>query len=101
MPRIAASGTDPKVGNFTNHLTIPMSLHEHFFSRRSSMKRILALGVLLSSLALPSCIGIGGTVNTQRPTTGQELIDLKAALDKGVINQAEYDQKKSQILAAK
>jgi len=65
------------------------------------MKRLLALSVILTSLALPACVGIGGTVNNHRPTAGQELIDLKAALDKGVITQAEYDQKKAQILAAK
>jgi hypothetical protein len=42
------------------------------------------------------CIAVGGT-NTQ-PTRGQELIDLKAALDRGSINQTEYDATKSQIL---
>ncbi len=42
------------------------------------------------------CIAVGGT-NTQ-PTRGQELIDLKAALDRGSINQAEYDSTKAQIL---
>jgi len=56
---------------------------------------------LLTALALPSCVAVGGTQNDQRPTTGQELIDLKAALDKGAITQAEYDAKKAQILARK
>ncbi len=66
------------------------------------MIRTLALCLVLATAAvLPSCIGIGGTQNLQKPTTGQELTDLKTALDKGAITQAEYDQKKSQILTAK
>ena len=56
---------------------------------------------LLVASAFPSCVAVGGTQNDQRPTTGQELIDLKTALDKGAITQAEYDAKRAQILARK
>ena len=65
------------------------------------MVRTLALGLLLSVavFSLPACIGIGGNSDSHPPTQGQQLIDLKAALDKGAITQAEYDQKKAQILA--
>ncbi|HUO08687.1 MAG TPA: SHOCT domain-containing protein [Phycisphaerae bacterium] len=66
------------------------------------MKRALAVCMVVSALSVVSgCIAIGGTENNPRPTTGQELMDLKMALDKGAINQAEYDQKKAQILAKK
>jgi len=62
--------------------------------------RIAAL-CLFTICAVPSCVAVGGTANEQRPTAGQELIDLKTALDKGAITQAEYDTKKAQILARK
>lgn len=35
---------------------------------------------------------------TQPPTKGQELIDLKKALDQGVITQEEYDGAKEKLL---
>ena len=59
---------------------------------------MVCLGAALA--ALPSCIAVG-SANQQQPTMGQELVDLKAALDKGAITQAEYDAKKAQILARK
>ena len=66
------------------------------------MKRTLLACLLLSALAtLPSCIAVGGTSNSPQPTTGQELIDLKTALDHGAITQPEYDQKKAEILNRK
>jgi Short C-terminal domain len=66
------------------------------------MSRIAPLVLCLAAAAaLPACVGIGGNSNVQRPTTGQELVDLKSALDKGAITQAEYDAKKSEILARK
>ena len=65
------------------------------------MKRTLVVCLILSALiAIPCCIAVGGTENSPRPTTGQELTDLKTALDHGAINQAEYDQKKAEILRA-
>ncbi len=66
------------------------------------MKRTVGVCLLVAALlGVSGCVGIGGTENTVRPTAGQELIDLKTALDKGAITQAEYDQKKAQILAKK
>ncbi len=62
------------------------------------MKRSLALGVMLAARILPGCSVVDTRTTNTPPTAGQELIDLKAALDKGVITQAEYDQKKAQIL---
>ena len=34
------------------------------------------------------------------PTVGQELLDLKAARDKGVITEEEYEAKRQQLLKA-
>jgi hypothetical protein len=62
------------------------------------MKRLLFTGLILAAAILPGCIAVGGTSNTPRATTGQELIDLKAALDRGAITQTEYDRKKAEIL---
>ena len=55
----------------------------------------LWVGVVL--LGVGGCIAVGGETN--RPTKGQELIDLKAALDRGAITQTDYEATKSQILA--
>ena len=60
-------------------------------------RALLALGLLIGSLGFAGCIAaVGGDEHT--PTKGQELIDLKTALDRGSITQAEYDSTKTQIL---
>jgi hypothetical protein len=56
----------------------------------------LSLGALSTSLA--ACGGGGATTAIQTQTTGQQLIDLKSALDAGVITQREYDTKRREIL---
>ena len=38
------------------------------------------------------------TTNVSATTTGQELNDLKKALDSGLISQAEYDKKRKALL---
>ena len=59
--------------------------------------RVLPVGLCFGVvLVAGGCIAIGGSSN--RPTQGQELIDLKAALDRGAIDQADYDTTKSRIL---
>ena len=63
------------------------------------MIRGFVVCVILLTAGLAGCIAVGGTSNSQRPTTGQELVDLKLALDKGAITQAEYDQKKAELMA--
>ena len=66
------------------------------------MFRVLsAAAVLAIALSLGGCIAVGGTSNAQKPTTGQQLVDLKMALDKGAISQAEYDKQKAEILNSK
>ncbi len=50
------------------------------------MTRSFLAGLILAAAILPGCIAVGGTTNTPRATTGQELIDLKAALDRGKVS---------------
>jgi hypothetical protein len=59
------------------------------------MKTLIALALIPTLLC--GCIAVGG--NTSSPTKGQELSDLKTALDRGAITQAEYDSTKAQILS--
>ena len=66
------------------------------------MSRSLSAAVVLAiAFSLTGCVAIGGTSNVQKPTTGQQLIDLKSALDKGALTQAEYDKQKAELLNAK
>jgi hypothetical protein len=72
--------------------------------RRNIPTRVVALCVLLSSVILWSgcawSIGgekEGGTV-VRETTKGQELIDLKRALDQGAVSQEEYDRERQVIL---
>jgi hypothetical protein len=62
------------------------------------VRRIWVTGLFIAlSASLAGCIAVGGS--SPQPTKGQELIDLKAALDRGSITPAEYDSTKAQILA--
>lgn len=58
--------------------------------------RVLSVALSVCVVGLVGCISVGGSSN--RPTKGQELIDLKAALDRGAINPADYDATRSQIM---
>lgn len=60
------------------------------------MKHSLVI-VLLASL-LAACGGGGASVQTSSTTKGQELLDLKKALDAGVIDQDEYEDAKETII---
>ena len=61
--------------------------------------RLLA-GLALPACLLTGCLAIGGTrTSTQvSPTTGQQLVDLRKALDCGAISPAEYEAQKSKLL---
>ncbi len=62
---------------------------------------LLGLAVLLGGLGAgpAGCIAVGGT--SPQPTVGQQLIDLKAALDRGAVTPPEYEAKKAQLLAGR
>jgi hypothetical protein len=57
------------------------------------------IGWLILSLAFSGCLSFGSgdeTIQqTKTPTTGQELMDLKAAYDKGLISEREYNQQRA------
>jgi len=63
------------------------------------MIRLLAAAAVLSLAAAP-LVACSSTAKTQveTSTTGQQLIDLKAAYDQGVISKSEYERKRKDIL---
>lgn len=66
--------------------------------------RLTCGAALIATCALVcGCVAVGGTRSSTavQPTTGQQLIDLKRALDCGAVTQAEYDSKKTQLLSCK
>jgi hypothetical protein len=65
------------------------------------MKRVFASTAVaaLCAFGLAACGGGGATVRSESTSTGQELIDLKKALDAGVIDQKEYDKQREKILS--
>jgi len=67
-----------------------------------TMIRMLAAALLAAaSLALAGCSGGGADVQQYVSTVsqGQELTDLKRALDEGAINQSEYDRLRQKVLS--
>jgi len=59
------------------------------------------VAALIAAGILSSCsFGSGDETNirTKSTTTGQELQDLKAAYDKGIITQREYERQKERLL---
>ncbi len=65
------------------------------------MKRMGILGILLVALVGVSACVPGRakqTTTVNATTTGQQLTDLKTALDSGAMSQQEYDKKRKEIL---
>lgn len=65
--------------------------------------RALFSGLLAALvLGLAGCSGGGADVKSEINTTtkGQQLLDLKKALDAGAINQQEYERERQRILKA-
>jgi uncharacterized lipoprotein YajG len=67
------------------------------------------LAILSATLLLTGCEGpsvkLGGGAKTttvvQKPTIGQQLIDLQKAKETGAITDAEYQAQKAKVLAGK
>ena len=69
------------------------------------MKKLMLLTFVTacSALLLTGCIGLqlggGSKSETQNPSVGQQLIDLKVAKDHGALSDAEYQAQKAKLLA--
>lgn len=74
-----------------NH-TRPMTMNHRFAGSA------IALSVCTVFLLTSAGCVAGNSTRIESPTTGQELIDLKAALDQGAITQAEYEGQKAKLL---
>jgi len=61
-------------------------------------KKILIAGLMSSMLLMGGCGGSDTTVSNTNVTMGQELIDLKASYDKGIIDKDEYEDAKEKIM---
>lgn len=72
--------------------------------KRSLFGAVLVAVVAGALLGGCCCPGGGGTTNTKTETTinatttGQQLIDLKEAYDKGAISEKEYNKQREDIL---
>ena len=66
------------------------------------MKRRLEMLIVIAVLAmsLAGCGGGGAEVRSEVTTTtvGQQLIDLKNALDSGAMTKSEYEQERRKVL---
>jgi Short C-terminal domain len=82
----------------------PSSTVDSSKNRRFEMKNsiMLAVSALLLASVLSGCFSFRGgdeTVIQQRsPSTERELADLKAAYDRGIISQQEYNQQRDRLM---
>lgn len=66
------------------------------------MKKLTVVLISAISLLVTACGGGGAHVRSEVTTVskGQQLIDLKKAVNEGAITQDEYDKEKSKILSS-
>ena len=69
--------------------------------RGRRLPALSTLGAIAALGAFQGCVAVGGARNTEYPTVGKQLLDLKQALDAGAISQEEFDSVKSRILTEK
>ena len=63
------------------------------------MKRKILTCIVLAVFLCGCIAGIGGTeTKVEQPSVGQELIDLKKALDTGAVTDEEYSELKQKIM---
>lgn len=58
---------------------------------------VLILIVIMTSMISCMAIGTSGKKVDNRPTLGQELIDLQKARDEGAISQQEYEELRQKL----
>ena len=64
--------------------------------------RVFVLAILLGmGVSQLGCGGGGAKVQTNQTTLGQELIDLDAAYQKGLLTEKQYEAKKKELLKKK
>jgi hypothetical protein len=70
-----------------------------------NMLKKMSLPSLLAAalISLAACGGGGAEIKSEITTTskGQQLIDLKKALDSGAMTQTEYERERGKVLNAK
>lgn len=69
--------------------------------RKIFLPMIIGLSVLLLTGCLALQVGGGTKSESQKPTVGQQLVDLQKAKTDGAITDAEYQAQKAKILEGK
>lgn len=65
---------------------------------RNHPRRFALASTAIMLAGLGGCV-VGNNSKLQRPTIGQELIDLQKAKDSGAIDEVEYVQTRARLLA--
>jgi hypothetical protein len=67
---------------------------------RTSGRIVTATAMFTILVGGAGCLAIGGSDRTyvRKPTTGEQLMDLKAARDTGALSQAEYERLREELV---